>query len=166
MFDCVNLFYATRNFTGMIKRGENKFNCCESALIRVDDVKPLPGFDTDVMKIASNFGGGGAGWGSLCGAVSGSVMAVGLLLGTEGTESPELFQSKRERMRAITQEIMGEFENHWGHVDCYDLLGVNTRTPEGKQRYEEMKARGETYCAEYVEWAAEKVLEILGRHSV
>lgn len=150
----------------MIKRGENKFNCCESALLRVDDRKPLLGFDTDVMRLASNFGGGGAGWGSLCGAVSGSVMAVGLLLGTEGTESPELFQSKRARMRAITQEIMQEFESRWGHVECYDLLGVNTRTHEGKQRYEEMKARGETHCAEYVEWAAEKVLEILDRHSV
>ena len=69
----------------MITRGGIKFNCCESVLIRVDDARPLPGFDTDVMRLASNFGGGGAGWGSLCGAVSGSVMAVGLLLGTEGT---------------------------------------------------------------------------------
>ncbi len=150
----------------MITRGENKFNCCESALIRVDEAKPLPGFDTDVMRLASNFGGGGAGWGSLCGAVSGSVMAVGLLLGTEGTESPEEFHSKRAKMREITQEIMQEFESRWGHVNCYDLLGVNTRTPEGKQKYELMKERGETHCAEYVEWAAEKVLEALDRHSV
>ena len=150
----------------MITRGENKFNCCESTIIRIDEAKPLPGFDTDVMRLASNFGGGGAGWGSLCGAVSGSVMAAGLLLGTEGTESPEEFQSKRERMREITQEIMQEFESRWGNVNCYDLLGVNTRTPEGKQRYEEMKERGETHCAEYVEWAAEKVLEVLKRHSI
>ncbi len=150
----------------MIKRGENKFNCCESALIRVNEVKHLPGFDTDVMRLASNFGGGGAGWGSLCGAVSGSVMAVGLLLGTEGTENPEDFQSKREGMRETTQEMLRGFESHWGHVNCYDLLGVNTRTPEGKQRYEEMKEQGETHCDEYVEWAAEKVLEMLGRHSV
>lgn len=140
----------------------NRFNCCESVLIRVDDGKPLPGFDSYVMRLASNFGGGGAGWGSLCGAV----MAVGLLLGTDGTESPEDYQSKRTRMRAITQEVMQEFESRWGHVDCYDLLGVNTRTPDGKQRYEEMKALGETHCADYVEWAAEKVLEILDRHSV
>ena len=150
----------------MITRGENRFNCCESTLIRIDEAKPLPGFDTDVMRLASNFGGGGAGWGSLCGAVSGSVMAVGLLLGTEGTENPDEFQSKRERMREITQEIMQGFESQWGHVNCYALLGVNTRTPEGKKRYEGMKERGETHCAEYVEWAAEKVLEVLDGHSV
>jgi C_GCAxxG_C_C family probable redox protein len=150
----------------MITRGENRFNCCESTLIRVDEVKPLPGFDVDVMRSASNFGGGGAGWGSLCGAVSGSVMAVGLLLGTEGTESPEDYQSKRGRMREITQEILQEFESHWGHVNCCDLLGASFRTPEGMKRYREMRERGETHCAEYVEWAAEKVLEVLGRHSV
>jgi len=150
----------------MITRGGIKFNCCESVLIRVDDARPLPGFDTDVMRLASNFGGGGAGWGSLCGAVSGSVMAVGLLLGTEGTESPEEYQSKRGRMREITHEILQEFESHWGHVNCYDLLGVNTRTPEGKKRYQEMRERGETHCAEYVEWGGKKVLEVLGRHSV
>lgn len=150
----------------MITRGENRFNCCESTLIRVDEAKPLPGFDTDIIRLASNFGGGGAGWGSLCGALSGAVMAAGLLLGTEGTEPPEAFQSERERMRDITQEIMAGFEGRWGHVNCYDLLGVNTRTPEGKQKYEEMKKRGETHCAEYVEWAAEKVLETLANHSV
>lgn len=144
----------------------NRFNCCESVLIRVDDRKPLPGFEPGVMRLASNFGGGGAGWGSICGSVSGSIMAVGLLMGTDETESPEDYQSKRERMRAITQEVMQGFESRWGHVDCYDLLGVDTRTPEGKRRYEEMKARGETHCAEYVEWAADKVLETLGRHSV
>lgn len=166
MFDCVNLFNTPRHILVMITRDENRFNCCESALIRVDDGKPLPGFDSNVMRLASNFGGGGAGWGSMCGAVSGSVMAVGLLLGTDGTEKPEDFQSKRTKMRAITQEVMQEFESRWGHVDCYDLLGVNTRTPEGKKRYEEMKALGETHCAEYVEWAADKVLEILDRHSV
>jgi hypothetical protein len=69
-------------------------------------------------------------------------------------------------MREITHEILQEFESHWGHVNCYDLLGVNTRTPEGKKRYQEMRERGETHCAEYVEWAAGKVLEVLGRHFI
>ncbi|MBN2335989.1 C_GCAxxG_C_C family protein [Candidatus Bathyarchaeota archaeon] len=150
----------------MITRGDIKFNCCESTLIRIDNKKPLPDFGSPVMRAASNFGGGVAGWGSVCGAVSGAAMAVGLLLGTEGTEGAEEFQSKRDRMRAVTQEFAEAFEGRWGHANCYDLLGLNTRTPEGKKRYEEMKERGETHCAEYVEWAAEKVLEVLAKHSV
>jgi C_GCAxxG_C_C family probable redox protein len=145
----------------MITREDKKFNCCESTLIRVDNKKPLAGFDTPVMRIASNFGGGVAGWGSACGAVTGAAMAIGLIMGTNGTESPEEYEEKREKMRDLTQKFHKAFEDRWGHINCYDLLGVNTRTPEGKVRYEEMKAKGETECADYVEWAAEKILELV-----
>jgi hypothetical protein len=27
----------------MISRGENRFNCCESVLLRIDEKLPLPG---------------------------------------------------------------------------------------------------------------------------
>jgi len=145
----------------MITREDKKFNCCESVLIRVDKKNPLPGFGAPVMRIASNFGGGVAGWGSACGAVTGAAMAIGLIMGTDGTESPEEYEENREKMRALTQKFNQAFEEKWGHINCYDLLGVNTRTPEGKARYEEMKARGETECANYVEWAAEKILELV-----
>lgn len=146
----------------MINRDEKKFNCCESTIIRVDDKRRLQGFEAPVMRLASNFGGGVAGWGSACGAVTGAAMAIGLMMGTDGTESKEEFEGKREKMRELTQRFAGAFEEKWGHINCYDLLGVNTRTPEGKKRYEEMKERGETHCAEYVEWAAEKVIELVG----
>ncbi len=145
----------------MIIREDIKFNCCESTLIRVDKKHALPGFDLPVMRIASNFGGGVAGWGTVCGAVTGAAMSIGLLMGTDGTESLEEFEEKREKMRSLTQEFNQAFEEKWGHVNCYDLLGVNTRTPEGKAKYEDMKARGETHCGEYVKWAAKKVLELL-----
>jgi C_GCAxxG_C_C family probable redox protein len=145
----------------MISKGDVRFNCCESTLIRVDDKKPLSGFGDPVMRIASNFGGGVAGWGSACGAVTGAAMAIGLLMGTNGTEDAKTYEEKRERMRDITQKFNQAFEEEWGHINCYDLLGVNTRTPEGKERYEEMKARVETKCANYVEWASEKILEMV-----
>jgi C_GCAxxG_C_C family probable redox protein len=145
----------------MITREDKKFNCCESVLIRVDKKNPLPGFGAPVMRIASNFGGGVAGWGSACGAVTGAAMAIGLIMGTDGTESPEEYEENREKMRALTQKFNQAFEEKWGYINCYDLLGVNTRTPEGKARYEEMKDRGETECSNYVEWAAEKVLELV-----
>jgi len=145
----------------MIERGGNRFNCCESTLIIVDEARPLPGLGPAVMRLASNFGGGVAGWGSVCGAVSGAAMAIGLAMGTEGEEKPDEFKAARDRMRALTQAFNRAFEERWGRVDCYGLLGVNTRTPEGKARYEEMKARGETHCDEYVRWAAEKVISLL-----
>jgi C_GCAxxG_C_C family probable redox protein len=145
----------------MIEKDGLRFNCCESVIIRINEKHPLPGFGSDVMRIASNFGGGVAGWGSACGAVTGAVMAFGLIMGTEGDENPDDFKVKRDRMRALTQVFMKAFEEKWGNVGCYGLLGVNTRTPEGKARYDEMKARGETHCDEYVKWAADKLFTIL-----
>lgn len=145
----------------MISKGGLKFNCCESVLLIIDETNPLPGFNHKIMRIASNFGGGVGGWGSICGAVSGSSMALGLLYGTEGTESPDEFESKRERMRAIAQEFMKEFEAEFSSVNCMDLLKVDRRTEEGKRLYEEMKERGETHCEEYVEWSANRILKMI-----
>jgi C_GCAxxG_C_C family probable redox protein len=113
------------------------------------------------MRIASNFGGGVAGWGSVCGAVSGAVMAIGLVYGTEGEEIPEEFEEKREFQRSFTKEFMQAFEDEWGTVKCLDLLGVDFRSPEGRERYELMKLREETHCKEYVIWSAEKILEMI-----
>lgn len=145
----------------MISKDEKSFNCCESTLIRIDSGHKLPGFGEEIMRAASNLGGGVGGWGSICGAVSGSAIALRLKYGTEGDEDTETFTEKREKMREITKEFMKAFEEEWGSVKCLDLLGVDFRTPEGKEEYEAMKERGETHCAEYVEWAADKIIEML-----
>jgi C_GCAxxG_C_C family probable redox protein len=146
----------------MIYRGGNKFNCCESVLIRVDDRHPLPGFGPEALKIASGFGGGVAGWGSVCGAASGGVMALALLNGTDGGESPEVFQERRDELRSVSQDFLKSFEREFGSMNCVDLLGVDRRTEEGKRRYDELKAQGVFRCSEYVDWAAERVLKMLG----
>ena len=150
----------------MIERDGKRFNCCESTIIKVNEKYPLKGFGEGVIRAASNMGGGGAGWGSLCGAVSGAVMAFGLAMGTDGTESPEEFNALREKMRAYTQELLKEFETKWGHVNCFDLLGADTRTPEGKAKHEANKAKGFYYCPDFVQWAADKTLEIFDKKGI
>ena len=145
----------------MISKGDLRFNCCESVLIRIDRESPLPDFDADVMRIASAFGGGVAGWGSVCGAASGAAIALSLIYGTDGDEHPDEFQGKRDRLRDKTQRFLRAFEEGFGSVNCMDLLRVDRRTEEGRRRYDELKAQGVFRCGEYVEWAAEKVLEML-----
>jgi C_GCAxxG_C_C family probable redox protein len=144
----------------MIERYGNRFNCCESVILRVNDEIPIDSFCKGVMKAASNLGGGVSGWGSACGAISGAAMSFGLLIGTEGTENPEDFSENRSMMREKTQEFLKAFEEKWGYVNCFDLLGVDFRTEEGRKIYEEKKAKGENHCEEYVKWAADKVIEL------
>jgi len=145
----------------MISRGSVRFNCCESVLMKVNQARPLCGFSAPIMRIASNFGGGVGGWGSVCGAAGGANMVLGLVCGTEGNESPEEFINKREKQRALAQEFMKSFEARFGSVNCVNLVGVDFRTEEGKKRYREMSERGETRCGEYIDWSAARILDII-----
>jgi C_GCAxxG_C_C family probable redox protein len=144
----------------MIERAGNRFNCCESVLMKVNDKHPLEGYGVGIMRAASNMGGGGAGWGNICGAVSGGVMAFGLAMGTKGDETPVDFVNIREGMRTQTQKFLKSFEDKWGYINCFDLLGADTRTPKGKAKHEENKAKGIYFCEDFVDWTADKVLEV------
>ena len=146
----------------MIYRGELRFNCCESALIMINDKHPLPGFNKDVLRVASNFGGGVAGWGDVCGAAAGVAIAIGLIYGTEGTESLKVYEDMRAREKQITQRFLQAFREKWGYVTCRGLLGCEGCSPDERfKRYTELKERGLTHCDEYVEWSAKKALEII-----
>ena len=150
----------------MIEKDGKRYNCCESVIMLVQKEIPLPGYCTGIIKAASNLGGGVSGWGSICGAVNGAAIVYGLLIGTEGDESPKIFSHKREIMRRYTQEFIKAFEDKWGHVNCFDLLGVDTRTKEGRKKHEENKARGQYYCEDYVFWSGKKVIENINRNGL
>jgi C_GCAxxG_C_C family probable redox protein len=145
----------------MIVRDGKRFNCCESALILIDEGHPLLGFEANIMKAASSLGGGVGGWGSACGAATGAVIALGLVQGTDGEETIEEFQKRRGQLREISQVLLKEFEDTFGSLNCMDLLGVDRRTEEGKARYVELKAQGLVKCDDYVDWAARRALELL-----
>jgi len=146
----------------MIVKNGLRFNCCESVLLKIREEQLLPGFDDATMRIASNLGGGVAGWGDLCGALLGGAMAIGLLYGTEGDETPQTFDEERVKERKTTLELMKKFEARWGHVGCRSLLGCPGCTPEERaKRGEELKARGESLCDEYVDWTAAEVLTMI-----
>jgi C_GCAxxG_C_C family probable redox protein len=153
--------------TGLIKRCGKEFNCCQSTLLHIHRKHPLLGFESNIMRAASPFGGGVGSWGSACGAATGIVMALGLVYGPDGEESLEEFQEKKGKVNAMSKSIMKEFEEVFGSVNCNDLLGMDRRTNEFRALYTEMKqaqnrTSGLDICDEYIEWAAKKVLETLG----
>lgn len=88
------------------------------------------GLESDVVpRVATAFGGGIGGTGSVCGALVGAVMAIGLRHGRQQA-------SERDgRAFALTQELRHRFEAEMGHVDCRDLTGMDLSTREGVQRF-------------------------------
>ncbi|HBH04633.1 MAG TPA: hypothetical protein DDZ42_22425 [Candidatus Rokubacteria bacterium] len=85
--------------------------------------------DEVIPRIATAFGGGMGGTGSVCGAVVGAVMAVGL---RHGRAEP----SERDaRAYALTQELRRRFEAEMGSIGCRELTGMDLSTPEGVKRF-------------------------------
>jgi C_GCAxxG_C_C family probable redox protein len=82
-----------------------------------------------IPGIATAFGGGIGGTGSVCGALVGAVMAIGI---RHGRRHP----SERDaRAYALTQELRRRFEAEMGHIDCRALTGMDLTTPEGVKRF-------------------------------
>jgi C_GCAxxG_C_C family probable redox protein len=83
-----------------------------------------------VPRIATPFGGGIAGMGSVCGAVVGAVMAIGLARGREEPDQP------RGQAYAPAQQLYRRFQQEMGSAVCRELTGIDLSTPEGpKQLY-------------------------------
>lgn len=107
------------------------------------------------LRVAGAFGAGMARTGATCGAVTGSLMVIGLhyaktKVGDDGG---------RERSYALAQEFMDAFRDLNGSLLCRELLGVDVSTPEGIAAVRE-KDLFRTVCPKFVGSAGE-ILETL-----
>lgn len=87
---------------------EPHYNCAQSVLLPFAEEA---GFSEEqAMKVAVNFGAGMK-RGSVCGAITGGLMALGLF----GVDDAKSIGEYHSRLK----------ENHAGYLDCVDLLRVN-----------------------------------------
>jgi len=116
------------------------------------------------MKIASVLGGGIAGVGEVCGAVSGAVISLGLSFGTYGNEPLDIFKLKRTRTRDIIRDLMNQFTAAWGALQCRILLAMDEGKlpPLGSCRNEDTPRKR---CSEYVDWTVMKTVDLLNENS-
>lgn len=110
-------------------------------------------------KIATGFGAGVGRTGNICGAVSGAILALGLVHGMSYVEET----TGREKSYALDQEFMNEFTKRFGSVNCADLLGYNMAIVEER---EEAKKQGvvKKVCPVLVQGAAEILADILRKN--
>lgn len=128
------------------------FNCAESVLMAVSNSL---GIESDILpKIATPFGGGIGRRGSVCGAVSGGVMAIGLAYGRMGVNDD------KEKAYELALRFYERFEKEFGSVLCYDLIECDLRTPEGKKKAKDLRVHEEK-CSRFVAGAVEIVTELM-----
>jgi len=109
--------------------GAGGFYCAESVLLAVAESQ---GIESDLLsKIATGFCSGMARTGGFCGALSGAIMAQGLLTGRSepGASVDEHY--------ARVQELIRQFEEKFGATNCQELTGVHLGTPEGQAAFRE-----------------------------
>jgi C_GCAxxG_C_C family probable redox protein len=139
---------------------KKSFNCAERVLINANAVLQLPDLPK-YLKIASGFGGGVSRRGSVCGAVSGGIMALGLRFGTDGTEPVDAFNDKRHGLRERSLTFLTTFEEEFGALDCRDLLGYELWTEAGMNLYRAARDAGLVNCDEYVAFSSKLIRNLL-----
>ncbi|MFO7879363.1 MAG: C-GCAxxG-C-C family protein [Bacteroidota bacterium] len=87
---------------------DNGYNCAQSVVIavfaRFGEKEDIP------RKMASGFGGGIAGEKEICGALSGSVMALGW------------FVADKDEKNTAINDYISAFRRRFGHARCADLI--------------------------------------------
>ena len=125
------------------------YNCAQSVLLTMQKfwnlANPLE------PKVASALGGGIGRRGSLCGALTGGVIAIGLKYGTN-----KPLVEEREKAYSLALEFYNRFKKNCGSVLCRDLIGYDLTDPE-----EFKKARNSNVFNEKCIHFIENAIEIL-----
>ena len=102
---------------------KNGYNCAQSVLGVFCEESGLDA--NTAFKLANGFGGG-ARCGELCGAITGSLMAIGLKCGfyVENDFKQKSYCNKK------AYEFIEKFKEEHGSALCRELLGADIRNPD------------------------------------
>jgi len=128
------------------------YNCAQSVLLAMQEFwnvkKALE------PKVASAFGGGIGRGGSLCGALTGGVIAIGLRYGTNRPVVEE-----REKAYSLALEFYSRFEKGCGGVFCRDLVGYDLTDSEDLEKARNSNVFMER-CVRFIERAVEILIDL------
>ncbi|HAL61822.1 MAG TPA: hypothetical protein DCP08_05375 [Chloroflexi bacterium] len=109
-----------------------------------------------IPRIATGFHGGVGGshrW--TCGTLSGGVIAAGIAFGREKPGE------SAKRVDTFVQQLLGDFEERFGSVSCYELVGIPYEEEEWSEKWQAMNMRDR--CLHFVRFVVERWLELAGR---
>lgn len=128
---------------------------CSQAIVAA--FGPSYGVDAAVgVRLAEGFGGGIAGTGGICSAITGATMVLGLRYGRTQPEDP----AATERTNALIRDFERRFQAQCGSLYCQDLLGCRIDTPAKREMARQRGLFG-AICPRVVRAAAEILEELL-----
>lgn len=132
----------------------SEYNCAQSVLRSLLEHKKLQ-FPEATNAMAA-FGGGIAHQGETCGAVSGALTAIGVILGGKVTG----VVNHKNKSYEVGGEFIKRFKNEFGTTHCSGLVGVDMANPDERKRAVE-SGRIKDVCPRVVEKAVSIVLELV-----
>lgn len=106
-----------------------QFYCSEAIVKTINDAFVL-GYPERAVRMASGFPIGIGGAGCSCGAVTGGVMAIGMVFGRDQPEDPRI-----DRCLALARELHAFFSGRHGCLCCRNLTrGMVLKSPEHMQQ--------------------------------
>ena len=135
---------------------QEHFSCSQAVLGSYCERYGLP---RDVaLRLADALGGGMGGLGRTCGAVTGSLMVIGLAHGRTVADDSAAKLATALRVR----RFVAQFEARHGTTVCRDLIGCDIDTPE-KIRAARDQGLFDRVCAGLVRSAAELLEGVLAK---
>ena len=132
-------------------RFQNGFSCSQAILMAFGPQLELP--KEVCSRIASPFGGGIVRQGETCGAVTGSLMVLGLKFGpSSGTNKDEVYQN--------ATAFIERFKTEHASIRCQQLLSYDLSQPEELEAAKESQVF-KTICPGLVRSAAGILAELL-----
>lgn len=128
-------------------------NCAQAVFLAYSD---LTGMDRDTaIKAAASFGGGMGGLREVCGALSGAIMALGLIC---APTDPTDHDKKAEHYRRV-RVLAEKFKNKHNTIICRELLGDQAKSQVPAKRTDEYYQKRP--CDQFVYDSAEALEEVL-----
>lgn len=135
-----------------LKYFSEDYNCAQSVLLTM--FEHWNGKSELIPKIATAFGGGIGRCGSLCGALTGGLMAIGIKY---GTNEPSL--ENRLDTYELAQALYRQFEERYGTVLCRELIGYTLSNPEESEKAHDANVLEEK-CTNFIRTVIEILFEL------
>ena len=126
--------------------------CAESVVLSIARAQ---GIESDLLpKLATGFSSGMARTCGTCGALSGAIMGISLVLGRSAANESV------EPSYAATQILIQQFESAFGSRNCQVLLGgCDLNTPEGQAMFQAQNLNAR--CQQFTGAAAEIAARVI-----
>jgi C_GCAxxG_C_C family probable redox protein len=132
--------------------GKN-YNCAQAVLRAVLEEKGM--YMDEFPYLAAGLGGGVSHQGNTCGAVTGAVLAIGMITSQSALD----VQGHKNRTYSYGEKFISQFKEGFDSIICRELTGIDISNPKELERGRE-SGIFEERCTEFVRKAAVLVSEM------